>query len=154
MIRVRPSGGGWRRFFLAAFGADVAPAALAFRAAVHRFLGAAAMRRRAAERAMRMGDSSSATATVLSKPGGPVMRTRTPREGVLGNPVFVRLSVALPGGLRAVASMRSAGGGGSLAVEDDQGHGVRLAGHAVWPGIPIVSDGNVVRPRGLARQMT
>jgi hypothetical protein len=76
MILARPLGIR-RRFFLAAFtGAGVAAAAaLAFRAA-QRFLCAAVMRRRAAERAMRLGPSSSATA--LSKPRGPVMNTRTP----------------------------------------------------------------------------
>ena len=77
IIRARPSGLR-RRFFLAAFAGAGVAAACGFREAALRFLCAADMRRRAAGLTMRLGASSRANATVLSKPGGPVMRTRTP----------------------------------------------------------------------------
>jgi hypothetical protein len=69
-IRARPSGLR-RRFFLAAFaGTGVAAATLGFRAAAQRFVCAAAL-------TMRLDASSRANATVLSKPCGPVISTRT-----------------------------------------------------------------------------
>ena len=54
-----------------------AAATLAFRAAAQRFLCAAAIRRRAAGLTIRLGPSSRANATVLSKPCGPVINART-----------------------------------------------------------------------------
>ena len=80
----RPPLGFRRRFFPAAFaGAGVSGAvALACRSAAQRFLCAADMRQPAARLTMRLDASPTATVTVLSKPRGPVMRTRTsPRKG-------------------------------------------------------------------------
>jgi hypothetical protein len=128
MIGDRPSGLG-RRFFLAGFaGAGVAGAAAsAFRTAAQRFLCAAAMRRRAAGLTTRLGASSSANVTVLSKPCDPVMRTRTP-ERVRGDPGFVRRSGVLGGDLDGGLDARHAGSGEALAVEDGQWlRGVRAA---------------------------
>jgi hypothetical protein len=62
--------------------AGVASSPQCFRAAAQRFLRAAAMRRRATGRAMRLGASSRANVAVLSKPCGPVISTGTlPRGG-------------------------------------------------------------------------
>jgi hypothetical protein len=54
--------------------------ALAFLSAAHRFFVAATIRTRPSglRRRFFLGASSRANAAVLSKPGGPVMRTRTP----------------------------------------------------------------------------
>jgi hypothetical protein len=128
-VQIHPakaSTSGLRRCFSLAAFADpgVAAAALAFRAAAHRFLCAAAMRRRVAGRAMRLGASSRANGTVLSKPGGPVISTRTaPREGVRDDPAFIWTSDVLRGGFHGHLDAMPSGGGDSLAVENGQGHG-------------------------------
>ena len=70
-------------------------------------------------------------ATVLSKPRGPVMRTRTPPvKGSAAIQASNGLPEALPGGLHGRLDALAPGGEDSLAIEDGQGHGVHFAGHA------------------------
>ena len=119
MILVRPSGIR-RRFFLAA---------LAFRTA-QRFRCAAAMR---------LGASSRANATVLSKPWGPVKSTLTPPRNGSRRSGFVRLRAAMAGGGNGRLDARTADGGDPFAVEYSQG---QLADH---DGVP--------EDRGFARRI-
>jgi hypothetical protein len=126
IIRGRPSGLR-RRFFLAGF-AGAGVAAFGFRAAAQRFLCAAALRRRAAGRTMRLGASSRANATVLSK-----SRDQYPYaapERARGDPGFERRSEVLSGGLDALPT----GGGDSLAVEDLAKAATMAAGKAQCAG--------------------
>jgi hypothetical protein len=112
MIRARPTGLR-RRFFLAAFaGAGAAAAALAFRRPAQRFLCAAAMRRRAAERAMRFGRFTERDRDrPLEAPRPGDQHTNATPERVRGNPGFVRLSEARSGGGNGRIEALPAGGG-------------------------------------------
>jgi hypothetical protein len=80
-----PRGAGGALLLGGLAGAGAAAEAWALRPAAQRFRCAVAIRRRAAGRAMRLGASSIANVTVLSKTGAPVMSTRTPpRKGSAG----------------------------------------------------------------------